>query len=697
MFKHFIRISTLIGCLVILTFAATPASAQSSTVSWIIPSSQAIDCSAHINCFNNKRTVQLALSSANNLSQIELEARPAGTAIWKNVHLDNSLSGQAIPNYTVTIDFAQKLGTSNVDFELRAILTDGNATRTTSSLVNMRMDSKLPSISAIPDQSVVKFSNNPLQIIQAFMLQEPTGSGNPGSGLQRMYFRIYRNIDSQTGQHPLASGIEGYLANLPTVAQQQLTAAFNWSNPLPDGYYWTEYRLEDHSITSEDNSGNATQFNMSFANCPQSNNGSVCSHLSGQSFESHYFPFVIDTQPPLLTDLKFNGASAPASVTGPVTITLQLADNFSWIKTASIFVNNVETVIPVSGMNKTIQPSVLIPASSFTNGNNTIKICGSDFAGNSMCSQTNINADNPTAPLITVSWVATKNNLTASFSSSVSPSGTSISSYLWNFGNGSTSTVANPVYTYPTAGNYNVILTVTPVGGMPVSYSATVSVSAPAPTPPSNNNNNGTTPRNANSGGNNAGNNNGGYAVVLTGTRNNNPQVAGASTTVKKDDSFYFLDPSPIITYINDPITPRLYISKDLTFQNYLWQYGNRKESTTTEPTHTYSYKEPGIYTLTLTARDSSGVEHIATLVVEVKDRPVSDKATVISQNSTPARINLQGLIDFARNYPYFCCSFLLIFVVLLLLLLRRRKQQQEEAPEERRPLIADRIKLPTS
>ncbi|MET0634428.1 MAG: PKD domain-containing protein [Chitinophagaceae bacterium] len=40
-----------------------------------------------------------------------------------------------------------------------------------------------------------------------------------------------------------------------------------------------------------------------------------------------------------------------------------------------------------------------------------------------------------------------------------------IASYLWTFGDGSTSTAANPVYTYTSAGTYTVSLTVTTVGG----------------------------------------------------------------------------------------------------------------------------------------------------------------------------------------------------------------------------------------
>jgi PKD repeat protein len=69
--------------------------------------------------------------------------------------------------------------------------------------------------------------------------------------------------------------------------------------------------------------------------------------------------------------------------------------------------------------------------------------------------------------------------LTANFSSagSYDPDG-SISSYLWNFGNGTTSASANPSSTYTAPGNYTVTLTVTDNRGGQSSRSVVVSVSA---------------------------------------------------------------------------------------------------------------------------------------------------------------------------------------------------------------------------
>ncbi len=56
-----------------------------------------------------------------------------------------------------------------------------------------------------------------------------------------------------------------------------------------------------------------------------------------------------------------------------------------------------------------------------------------------------------------------------------------IVSYLWNFGNGATSTAANPNYTYTTAGNFVATLTVTDNSGLTGSASVTLTVNAAAP------------------------------------------------------------------------------------------------------------------------------------------------------------------------------------------------------------------------
>ncbi len=52
-------------------------------------------------------------------------------------------------------------------------------------------------------------------------------------------------------------------------------------------------------------------------------------------------------------------------------------------------------------------------------------------------------------------------------------------SYSWNFGDGGTSTEANPTHTYAEAGSYNVTLTVENADGVPHSFSETIEITDP--------------------------------------------------------------------------------------------------------------------------------------------------------------------------------------------------------------------------
>ena len=80
----------------------------------------------------------------------------------------------------------------------------------------------------------------------------------------------------------------------------------------------------------------------------------------------------------------------------------------------------------------------------------------------------------------TAGFTSTSNGLTATFdtSTSIDPDGT-ISSYAWDFGDGTTGTGAAPQHAFPQAGDYDVRLTVTDNGGLTDSTTKRVSVTAP--------------------------------------------------------------------------------------------------------------------------------------------------------------------------------------------------------------------------
>ncbi len=82
----------------------------------------------------------------------------------------------------------------------------------------------------------------------------------------------------------------------------------------------------------------------------------------------------------------------------------------------------------------------------------------------------------------TASFTYTTNALTANFIDTSTDSDGTIASRSWDFGDGTTSTAANPGKTYATAGTYTVTLTVTDNGGLGSQTLQQVSVAAPPPT-----------------------------------------------------------------------------------------------------------------------------------------------------------------------------------------------------------------------
>ncbi|MBO6025648.1 MAG: PKD domain-containing protein [Bacteroidales bacterium] len=127
-------------------------------------------------------------------------------------------------------------------------------------------------------------------------------------------------------------------------------------------------------------------------------------------------------------------------------------------------------------------------------------------------------------------------------SSTTNPSGQTISSYLWNFGDGQTSTQQNPTHQYSTAGNYNVSLTVSCGGSCSDTKQQTVTV----------------------------------YAV---------PTANFTATTACQGQPTQFTNTSS--NSASQPMT-------------YLWDFGDGQTSTETNPSHQYT--TVGNHTVTLTA-----------------------------------------------------------------------------------------------
>ncbi|MDK1286322.1 M43 family zinc metalloprotease [Pseudoalteromonas umbrosa] len=139
----------------------------------------------------------------------------------------------------------------------------------------------------------------------------------------------------------------------------------------------------------------------------------------------------------------------------------------------------------------------------------------------------------------------------------------SITAYLWEFGDGNTSTEANPSHSYSRADTFSVKLTVTDNDGNTASDTATSQIKAQNLAP---------------------------VAVA------NGPYSGEAG--------------QPIQFSSNNSADP------DGNIVSYLWQFGDGQSSSSANPTHNYT--EAGDYTATLTVTDNDGLNHSAQASVSV-------------------------------------------------------------------------------
>jgi PKD repeat protein len=164
---------------------------------------------------------------------------------------------------------------------------------------------------------------------------------------------------------------------------------------------------------------------------------------------------------------------------------------------------------------------------------------------------------------------------TFQFGSNAADSDGSISSYDWDFGDGTFSTGSNPSHTYLTAGIFTVSLVVTDDGGETAKATRTVTITEPPQAPI------------ASAGGPYEG-------------------VAGAVIFFEGRGSY-------------DP---------DGTITAYQWNFGDNTSSTGSAPEHAYA--QPGIYVVTLTVTDNSGSTGTQTAVATIGTTPQSPPAVSI-------------------------------------------------------------------
>lgn len=173
-------------------------------------------------------------------------------------------------------------------------------------------------------------------------------------------------------------------------------------------------------------------------------------------------------------------------------------------------------------------------------GTYTVTLTVSNTAGSNTATQTNYITVN-TTPF--AGFTSTVNNNTASFTNT-STNGTS---YEWNFGDGNSSTDANPTHTYADDGTYTVTLSATNDCGTVMTTETVVIVTAP---------------------------------------------TAGFSSNV---------------TSGCDPLTVSFMNQSSNNATSWEWDFPGGNPSSSTDENPTVTYNDPGTYTVTLTATNAAG------------------------------------------------------------------------------------------
>jgi PKD repeat protein len=249
--------------------------------------------------------------------------------------------------------------------------------------------------------------------------------------------------------------------------------------------------------------------------------------------------------------------------------------------------------------------------------------------------------------------------------------------YLWNFGDGGTSTLQNPTHTYATANTYTVTLQATDSeGASTTSTSTTATVTAPSPlvvsAGPNVSGNEGSAIQFTGSASGGTGTlsyswsfgdgspattgtltpthvyaSDGPYSATLTVTDSAN-HTAPASTAVTVNNvpptvsagGPYTGNPGTAISFSGTASVPD---PKDTL--TYLWSFGDGGTSTLQNPTHTYA--TPNTYTVTLQATDSEGTSTTASTVVytsplTVVGTPTTDANGVVSYSVVSPSLGVQ-------------------------------------------------------
>ena len=160
--------------------------------------------------------------------------------------------------------------------------------------------------------------------------------------------------------------------------------------------------------------------------------------------------------------------------------------------------------------------------------------------------------------------------LQVSFTSNKSSDDKAITSFTWNFKDGSSSTTDNPIHTFTQAGIYEVSLTISDAEGL-------TSID---------------------------------QITIIVNEKENEPPVARAFANIQSGNAPLIVD----FTGSNS--------TDDSQITSYFWNF-SENTSTTSDPR--YTFENPGVYSVVLTVTDDQGLTHSSSLNITVTEEVINE------------------------------------------------------------------------